>query len=346
MYVLELAGQDDDLAAREAASVASDVTLVAPGLATASELDHARARTLAYTHHASELVGTCDPDVESARALLEDAPTTDRSGSVAVRAVDVRYTTDVDTQAIERELGGVLVDQGFSVDLENPDHELRVVFSDAAGDVDDDTPGRICAVGWAVAASVRDFGQRMPSDRPFFQPGSMAPMDARALANLAGARPGATILDPMCGTGGIPIEAGLLGARVVGSDAQWKMVRGANRNLADALGADRSAADPRYPDPGAWDVFRADATEFPVRNGAIDGVVFDAPYGRQSKIEGELTEIVSSALSEARRVAPRCVLMADRSWEDAARAAGWTVDSRFERRVHRSLVRHVHVLDA
>jgi len=45
-------------------------------------------------------------------------------------------------------------------------------------------------------------------------------------------------------------------------------------------------------------------------------------------------------------VAPRCVLMADRSWEDAARAAGWTVDSRFERRVHRSLVRHVHVLDA
>jgi len=75
------------------------------------------------------------------------------------------------------------------VDLENPDHELRVVFSDAAGDVDDDTPGRICAVGWAVAASVRDFGQRMPSDRPFFQPGSMAPMDARALANLAGARP-------------------------------------------------------------------------------------------------------------------------------------------------------------
>jgi len=345
VYVLELAGQDDDFAAREAASVATDVRLVAPGLATASDLDHARARTLAYTHHASELVGTCDPDVESARALLEDAPATDRSGSVAVRAVDVRYTTDVDTQAVERELGGVLVDRGFSVDLENPDHELRVVFSDEAGDVDDETPGRICAVGWAVAASVRDFGQRMPSDRPFFQPGSMAPMDARALANLAGARPGATILDPMCGTGGVPIEAGLLGARVVGSDAQWKMVRGASQNLADAIGGDGRPTDERYPDPGEWDVFRADATEFPICDDAVDGVVFDAPYGRQSKIEGDLETIVSRALAEARRVSSRCVLMADRSWEDAAEDAGWTVDARFERRVHRSLVRHVHVLE-
>jgi len=286
VYVLELAGQDDDFAAREAASVASDVTLVAPGLATASELDHACARTLAYTHHASELVGTCDPDVESARALLRRRPHHRplwlRRGPRRRRPLHNRRRHPGHRTGTR----GVLVDQGFSVDLENPDHELRVVFSDAAGDVDDDTPGRICAVGWAVAASVRDFGQRMPSDRPFFQPGSMAPMDARALANLAGARPGATILDPMCGTGGIPIEAGLLGARVVGSDAQWKMVRGANRNLADALGADRSAADPRYPDPGAWDVFRADATEFPVRNGAIDGVVFDAPTAVSRRSRG------------------------------------------------------------
>jgi tRNA (guanine10-N2)-dimethyltransferase len=344
VYVLELAGQDDDFAACEAASVATDVALLAPGLATATDVAHDRARTLAYTHHASELVGTCEPDVDAARSLLEDAPVTDRSGSVAVRAVDVRYTADVDTQAAERELGSVLVDRGFSVDLEDPDHELRVLFSDEAGDVDDDTPGTVCAVGWTVAASIRDFGQRMPSDRPFFQPGSMAPMDARALSNLAGARPGATVLDPMCGTGGVLIEAGLLGARVVGSDAQWKMVRGASRNLADALGAGRRADGSRYPDPGAWEVFRADATEFPVRDGAVDGVVFDAPYGRQSKIAGELRDVVSRALSEARRVAPRCVLMADRSWADAAEDAGWTVEARFERRVHRSLVRHVHVL--
>jgi tRNA (guanine10-N2)-dimethyltransferase len=38
-------------------------------------------------------------------------------------------------------------------------------------------------------------------------------------------------------------------------------------------------------------------------------------------------------------------VVADREWEAAAERAGWTVDARFERRVHRSLVRHVHVLE-
>jgi tRNA (guanine10-N2)-dimethyltransferase len=38
------------------------------------------------------------------------------------------------------------------------------------------------------------------------------------------------------------------------------------------------------------------------------------------------------------------VVVADRSWADEAEEAGWTVEERFERRVHGSLTRHVHVL--
>jgi hypothetical protein len=37
-------------------------------------------------------------------------------------------------------------------------------------------------------------------------------------------------------------------------------------------------------------------------------------------------------------------VVADRSWAAAADEAGWTVTERFERRVHGSLTRHVHVL--
>jgi tRNA (guanine10-N2)-dimethyltransferase len=37
-------------------------------------------------------------------------------------------------------------------------------------------------------------------------------------------------------------------------------------------------------------------------------------------------------------------VVADRSWDGAAEAAGWSVEARFERRVHGSLTRHVHVL--
>jgi tRNA (guanine10-N2)-dimethyltransferase len=147
----------------------------------------------------------------------------------------------------------------------------------------------------------------------------------------------------MCGTGGLLIEAGLVGARTVGVDAQPKMVRGARENLAAYLSSPQGPAPDRS--PAAFDVLQGDATALPVRDDAVDGVVFDAPYGRQSKIaRHELGDLVAGALREARRVAPRAVMVADRSWRDAARTAGWSLDALFERRVHRSLVRYVHVL--
>ncbi|MFC7018602.1 MULTISPECIES: methyltransferase domain-containing protein [Haloarcula] len=342
MYVLELGGQDDAFATREATSAASAVTPLAPGLATARGVTD-RVASLAYTHRACELVGTGDPDVESARAVLETA-SVDRSGTVAVRAVDVRGSTDVDTQAAERALGGALTDRGFAVDLETPDHTLYAYFADPAGDEESDAGEACCALGWLAVESHRDFGERQPTDRPFFQPGSMDPLEARALVNLAGARPGATVLDPMCGTGGILLEAGLVGADVVGSDAQEKMVRGTRENLRHGLPA-TSHPDGSGPPPGRWDLLRADAARLPLADDAVDAVVFDAPYGRQSRIEGDLDPLVSGALAEARRVADRCVLVADREWTAAAETAGWTLADRFERRVHRSLVRHVHLLE-
>jgi tRNA (guanine10-N2)-dimethyltransferase len=318
VYVLELGGQDDDFAVFEARSAASGIERLAPGLATAREISE-RVRNLAYTHRASELLGEGQPDVESARSVLEGTPT-ERSGTVAVRAVDVRGQTDIDTQQAERELGDVLVDRGFAVDLEDPDHELRACFAEGA-----------CTVGWLVAESVRDYGTRKPTDRPFFQPGSMDPLLARALANVAGARPGATVLDPMCGTGGILLEAGLVGARVVGLDAQAKMVRGSRENLARVLS-------------DGWHVAHGDARSLPVADRGVDAVVFDTPYGRQSKVEGRLDRLVLDALREARRVAPRCVVVGDRPWAQPASEAGWTTEAAFDRPVHRSLTRYVLAL--
>ena len=355
MYLLELGGEDDRFGACEAASAASGAELVGPGVITARAVDRAKVENLAYTRHASELVGRTDADVDSATALLSAAPL-DREGSVAVRAVDVRSSTGTDTQGVERALGDVLVERGFTVDLDDPDHVLRAVFSDASawerdGDIDpreavttgtaapvpvEDDPGDLCALGWFVAESVREYGSRAPTDRPFFQPGSMDPLLARALVNIAGARPGTTLVDPMCGTGGVLIEGGLVGASVLGVDAQAKMAQGTAKNLAELV-----------PDEHVLGTMRGDATALPLADDAADAVVFDAPYGRQSKIANlDLADLVAGALTEARRIVDRAVVVADRSWEAEARDAGWTVDARFERRVHRSLTRHVLVLDA
>jgi tRNA (guanine10-N2)-dimethyltransferase len=318
VYVLELGGQDDEFAAFEAESAASSVEVVAPGLATARAVTD-RVRRLAYTHSVSELLDRGDPDVASARSALAAAHV-ERSGSVAVRAVDVRGQTGVDTQRAERALGDALVDRGFTVDLDDPEHELNAFFAEG-----------ICALGWLVAESVRGYGDRRPTDRPFFQPGSMDPLLARALVNAAGARPGATVLDPMCGTGGILVEAGLVGARTIGVDAQAKMASGSRANLAHYL-------------DGGWGVARGDARSLPVVDGAVDAVVFDAPYGRQSKIEGRLDRLVLEALEEARRVASRCVVVGDRPWAQPAHEAGWRTEAAFDRQVHRSLTRYVLAL--
>ena len=322
MYLLEFAGDDDPFALREAESRGSAVEALAPGLATARGVR--RPATLAYTRRVCRLVGTCEPTVEGAVALLS-AAAIDRTGSAAVRARDVRGLSGVDTRVAERRLGDVLVDRGFDVDLEDPDHALVALFSETA------------ALGWLEAEADRGFGARRPTEKPFFQPGSMAPADARALANVAGAGPGARILDPMCGTGGVLVEAGLVGSDVVGVDAQAKMVAGARENLAHYL-------ETHCLEDG-FAVARGDATRLPFADDAFDGVVFDAPYGRQSKVENDsLSVLVGDALAEARRVAARAVVVGDRSYDAAAEAAGWTVDAHIERPVHRSLTRHVHVL--
>jgi tRNA (guanine10-N2)-dimethyltransferase len=351
VYCLELAGEDDPFALREAEAAAAGIEPLATGLALAGHVNCDRLRRLAYTHAADEVVARTEAGLDAAELALEAAAPFDRDGTVAVRARDVQGLTGVDTQAAERRLGGVLVEQGYEVDLDDPDHELRALFSadaeDGLTDADADGTGEgpdrispkdgICVLGWLEAESERGFSERRPTDRPFFQPGSMAPMDARALVNIAGAAPGRRILDPMCGTGGTLIEAGLVGADLLGTDAQWKMVRGTKENL-DALVPDADSA-----------VARADATRLPLREGAVDGVVFDAPYGRQSKIATHRLEyLVEGALAEVHRVsseAATCVLMADRSWHDAAVAAGWRVTDQFERRVHATLTRYVHVLE-
>jgi tRNA (guanine10-N2)-dimethyltransferase len=369
VYCLELAGEDDPFARREAEAAAVGVEHLARGLALAGHVDAERLRGLAYTHAADEVLARTGASVDvtgtrgvpvgrreskilvdAAVRALRAAPF-EREGTVAVQARDVQSRTGVDTQTVERRLGSVLVENGYSVDLDDPDHVLRALFSakDGLKDRDGTEDARqrlpadegVCVLGWLEVESIRDFGERQPTDRPFFQPGSMAPLDARALANIAGAAPGRRILDPMCGTGGTVIEAGLVGADVVGTDAQWKMVRGTQRNLEELVGTGEDQPDTA--------VARADATRLPLQDGLVDGVVFDAPYGRQSKIAShELDDLVGGALAEAHRVSgpdATCVLVADRSWRDAAVDADWRLTDRFERRVHASLTRYVHVLE-
>jgi len=118
------------------------------------------------------------------------------------------------------------------------------------------------------------FEERKVALRPFFSPISLHPRFARALVNLSRIRKGGRLLDPFCGTGGIAIEAALVGAKVLGSDISQEMITGCMENMAH-FGA-------------AWeDMKRADVGHILDVFGKVDAIVTDPPYGRSATTNKE-----------------------------------------------------------
>lgn len=323
VYYLELAGEDDRFSVAEAAVGSREVTLAAPGVATAAAVDPSFAGRLARTRSVLAAVGEAPGTVADLLEALATWPL-ERSGSVAVRTHDVRGRTGVDAAAVNRRVGRALVERGFTVDLEDPEHVLRILATDD-GD-------RRWFCGWTVVEPVRDYGARRPPERPFRQPGTMRPQLARTLVNLSGVPAGGRLLDPMCGAGATLIEAALVGAVPVGVDLQRHMAEGSRENLAAFA-----------PSGAPIHLLQGSAAALPVRQ--ADAAVFDAPYGRQSPIgHGSAPSLVSATLEELEGVVGRCVAVFDQPLEPLAADTGWTVADRFERRVHGSLTRHVAVL--
>jgi len=131
----------------------------------------------------------------------------------------------------------------------------------------------------------KSFVERRPQRRPFFHPSALLAKLARCMVDLAKPRAGELVLDPFCGTGTLLVEAGLIGCRVLGVDAQRRMVKGSLQNLTH-YGVKPEA------------VIVADARHPPVKE--VDCIVTDPPYGRSATTLGLSTEqLVRDFLSAA-----------------------------------------------
>ncbi|MHC1635056.1 MAG: THUMP domain-containing protein, partial [Candidatus Methanospirareceae archaeon] len=157
---------------------------------------------------------------------------------------------------LEREIGEVIRRKGYKVNLSKPDKVFFVFLKDDL----------FLFTIHLYSVSKRGFEERKPHLRPFFLPCSMLPKLARAIVNISGVRGGEILLDPFCGTGGILIEAAMIGAKAVGIDVQEKMVRGTKENMR-FYGLD-------------GDFIIGDATNMGLKDSSIDVIVTDAPYGR------------------------------------------------------------------
>jgi tRNA (guanine10-N2)-dimethyltransferase len=155
---------------------------------------------------------------------------------------------------------------------------------------------------------------------------------ARTLINLSLARAGDTLLDPFCGTGGILIEAELLGMRAEGSDFDPMMIDGSRQNVTSS------------------DLLLADATCLPFANQSLDAVVTDFPYGQSVCIKktDTMANLYADSLDEIHRVLKsghRAVVVTHQDISEIA-SAHMRVLQHHEQRVHKSLTRRVLVLTA
>jgi tRNA (guanine10-N2)-dimethyltransferase len=124
---------------------------------------------------------------------------------------------------LESKIGGYILDstEGLHVDLEKPDHLFLGILLD----------DRLICGPVLGEVNGKNFAIRFPRRKPFYHPSSLQPKLARCMVNLSRASKRGIILDPFCGTGTIPIEAGLMGIEAVGIDIQRRMVQGSKINL-------------------------------------------------------------------------------------------------------------------
>lgn len=227
---------------------------------------------------------------------------------------------DLPLQDTVRAAGALLAASG-RVDLERPQVDVRMLLGEDAH------------VGALVGEVDRkSYEARHPKNRAHFAPVSIHPRYARALVNLAGIREGDRVADPFCGTGGLLIEAGLVGAKVYGGDLDPRMSEG-TRAMLEEYGVTGATIEAR------------DVGELPEFVGEpLDAVVSDPPYGRSSTTNFEpmadLYERFFLAAKEALKPGGRLAVISPSENLRALATRHFRPLESHDQKVHRSMTRH------
>lgn len=271
----------------------------------------------------------CTSDVDEVSDAVSSSDIVDliphgRTFAVRVRRVK-RYSSDVNVLKLATEIADLIASEiEFKVDLIRPDVEILGVLT-----------GNRCVIGLTAARVDRaQFSERRPMMREAFHPGTLMPLLARCMVNLARTPRRGTLLDPFAGVGGILIEAGLIGAKPIGVDIDPEMIDGARRNLDSAGVKD-------------YQLIVGDARQLPFTE--VDAVATDPPFGRQATTAGQpLEELYKQALPSIagalKRKGYACVTSpAGLELEGLAKDADLRLIERHEQRVHKSLTRLIYV---
>ncbi|MCR5026359.1 MAG: TIGR01177 family methyltransferase [Methanobrevibacter sp.] len=257
----------------ECENLQSEVEVIAEGLVLLKNISQENldeyyqilTRRLGYTHEVHQIIKKSNiEDFEPDILSIDWQDYIDENFAVRLK----RFDSQVDTVAIERKAGSLILQktEDIKVNLSKPKTLVRLVaFQDI-----------IYIAIEKYHLNKKHFEDIKPHKRPFFYPGSMSPKLARCMVNLSRVTEGQLVLDPFCGTGGILIEAGLIGCKVAGSDINWKMKNGTAINL-------------EYCGIKDYRTFHLDVRELKMYE-KVAGVVTDPPYGISTStgdIEGD-----------------------------------------------------------
>lgn len=182
--------------------------------------------------------------------------------------------------------------------------------------------------GRFISDTDKSYINRKAHLRPSLHPTSMNPKLARAMINLSGVKSG-ILLDPFCGSGGILIEAGLMGYDVLGLDIIEKMLDRCRNNLLH-YGIKNFMLD------------LEDARKY---HGKTDIIVTDLPYGKSS-VAHDLDSLYLEFLVSAKKIADQMVIGFPDFFPGKALIgrSGWSIKNEFSVYLHKSLSKNIFVL--
>jgi tRNA (guanine10-N2)-dimethyltransferase len=180
---------------------------------------------LALTKSAGALLFSCSKK-EMDKKISGFSWEKEYSSSFSVRIKDINQK-EANITLLEREIGGKIFDILSSkgkkpkVSLEQPGTKIEFFFT-----------GKEVFAAKIIAEQKEDFKAREPRFRPGFSPVSMSPKISRCMVNLLQAKKGEAVFDPFCGTGGMLIEAALMGLKAEGSDIDSEMIEKSRANFS------------------------------------------------------------------------------------------------------------------
>lgn len=285
-------------------------------------------KRIAYTHEVCKLL--FETDINKIKDNVEKYPWENViPNDYAVRVKKIGLDPDFNSQSMEIEIGGIIkrsLGKKAKVNLKNPETFLRTIVIEE----------RILVSERLIKRSKKHYYELKPHKRPFFYPGSMSPKLARGMNNLARVKKGSKVLDPFCGTGGILIEAGIIGAKVVGIDIDEKMVEGTKKNL-------------EYCNIKDYEVFQGNARNIKLQY-KVDAIVTDPPYGISASTAGvESKKIYEESLLSMQEILKEegYICMATPHYLDIHELASHTkfkIIEQYHIRMHKSLTRVISVL--